>query len=274
MNAEEIANEFSAVKKAKAVTLQNTWKNIHVEGLTFSYHTEAGADVHLENISMNMPHGGRIALIGASGSGKTTFLKVIRDLYHPRQGSISLDGKILPGGFQSISHEIALIPQDPEIFSTTIRENITFGLTYNRATMNKYLDMACFSEVVKRLPKKLESSIVEKGVNLSGGEKQRLALTRGLLACADKSIVLLDEPTSSVDMRNELIIFQNIFSAFKDKTIIASVHRFHLLPLFDTVILFKEGKIIASGSHAQLLASSPDFQALWKKYQEMNEHPG
>lgn len=273
MNAEEIANEFSRVKKAKAISLGKNWKKISISDLSFSYHTEAGADLHLEHVDMTIPRNSRIALIGASGSGKTTFLKVLRDLYHPRQGKISLDGKQLPGGFQSISNDIALIPQDPEIFSTTVRENITFGLPYEKKTIAKYSDMARFTDVVKRLPKKLESSMVEKGVNLSGGEKQRLALTRGLLACEDKSIVLLDEPTSSVDMRNELHIFENIFAAFKDKTIIASVHRLHLLPLFDTVILFQHGKIIASGTHSQLLASSPEFQELWKKYQEMNEHP-
>ena len=165
-----------------------------------------------------------------------------------------------------MSESISLIPQDPEIFATTIRENITLGVEYSEGHLAVYSAMACFTDVINRLPHKLESSIVEKGVNLSGGEKQRLALTRGLLASSDKQIVLLDEPTSSVDFHNELQIYQNIFASFPDKAIISSIHRLHLLPLFDTVYLFKDGKIIASGSFEYLQQTSPDFQNLWRKY--------
>jgi ABC-type multidrug transport system fused ATPase/permease subunit len=115
----------------------------------------------------------------------------------------------------------------------------------------------------------LDSSIVEKGVNLSGGEKQRLALARGLLASEDKDILLLDEPTSSVDMNNELIIYQNIFEAFKGKTIISSIHRLHMLSLFDTVHFFKNGKIIASGSFDELNQIQRSFKIygidIWKR---------
>ena len=126
--------------------------------------------------------------------------------------------------------------------------------------------MARFTDVAERLPKKLDSFIFEKGVNLSGGEKQRLALARGLMACVDKAIVLLDEPTSSVDTKNELEIYHNIFREFKEKTILASVHRLHLLSLFDTIYYFKGGKIIASGTLDELLATSAEFQDLWEKY--------
>jgi len=125
--------------------------------------------------------------------------------------------------------------------------------------------MARFTQVVERLPHKFESNIVEKGVNLSGGEKQRLALSRGLLAAADKPILLLDEPTSSVDPKNELDIYKNIFTIFKKKTILSSVHRLHLLPQFDKIYYFKKGKIVARGSFAQLLKNK-EFSTIWKKY--------
>lgn len=152
------------------------------------------------------------------------------------------------------------------MFATTIRENITLGIEYTDQHIKIFTDLARFTDVIEGLPKKLESSIVEKGVNLSGGEKQRLALARGLMASADKRIVLLDEPTSSVDFHNELEIYKNIFEAFPDKTIISSVHRLHLLSLFDQVYFFKNGKIIASGNFETLQKSSPDFQELWQKY--------
>lgn len=242
------------------------WSELGVDNLSFSYHLEDKADLHLKNISLNIKKGERIALIGESGGGKTTFLKVVRDLYHPKKIKLSIDGKYTPSGFAGISDSISLIPQDPEIFATTIRENLTLGVRYTDSHIKRFTDMTCFSQIVKRLPKKLESLVFERGVNLSGGEKQRLALARGLLASTDKDIILLDEPTSSVDFQNELKIFQNVFSSFSQQAIIASVHRLHLLSLFDRIYFFDGGEIIASGTFEELKKLSPDFKILWKKY--------
>ena len=266
MNAEEVANEFQDEKKISSLKLGLGWRELKIDALRFSYHTKEGADLHLDDVSLTVRRGERIALIGESGSGKTTLLKIIRELYHPQHVRVSLDGKMLEHDFQAISADIALIPQDPEIFSTTIRENITVGVEHDPDYLKKFTEMARFTEVAEHLPKKLDSFIFEKGVNLSGGEKQRLALARGLMASDDKSIVLLDEPTSSVDTKNELAIFENIFREFKGKTIIASVHRLHLLPLFDTIYYFRAGKIIVSGTLDALQETSRDFKDLWDKY--------
>lgn len=272
LNAEILAEDFQGRKRVPTLRPGMAWKRLIIDQLSFSYHTESGADLHLEDVSLTIKHGERIAFIGESGSGKTTFLKILRGLYAPKQGNISLDRKTLKHGIEMMSEHIALIPQDPEIFSTTIKENITMGIDHPLATIKKFTDMARFTEVAERLPNKWDSSIVEKGVNLSGGEKQRLALARGLMACSDKSIILLDEPTSSIDMKNEAMIYQNIFKAFKDKTIISSIHRLHLLHLFDVIYFFKDGQIIASGSFQDLLTSSPPFQMLWEKYQEAQKN--
>jgi ABC-type multidrug transport system fused ATPase/permease subunit len=105
-------------------------------------------------------------------------------------------------------------------------------------------------------------------VNLSGGQRQRLALSRGLLACEDKSVVLLDEPTSSVDIANEKTIYRNLFKKFSGKSIISSIHRLHLLPLFDRIYMFDKGRIIGCGTLYELLSTCPQFQALWSEYQE------
>jgi len=174
--------------------------------------------------------------------------------------------QVLENGFKSISSEIALIPQDPEIFSTTIKENITLGVGHNLNYIKRFTDMAKFTEIVGRLPKGFSSSIVERGVNLSGGEKQRLALARGLMACEDKEIILLDEPTSSVDFKNEFLIYQNIFEKFKKKTVVSSIHRLHLLPLFDRICIFKNGKIIESGSFEELMKKSESFKKMIENY--------
>lgn len=217
---------------------------------------------------MSIRRGERIALIGKSGSSKTTFLKLFRDLYHPSSLDLSADGAMIPDGFAGISRAIALIPQDPEIFATTIGENITLGAEYSEETIRRYTDMACITADIEMLPKKFDSSINEKGVNLSSGQRQRLALARGLLACEDKSVVLLDEPTSSVDVTNEMQIYKNIFKGFPDKAVISSIHRLHLLPYFDRIYLFEKGRIIASGMLDELLSTSFEFKEVWKHYHE------
>lgn len=267
-NSEELSKEFYEKETQNSLILKNNWQGLKIESLNFSYHTKKGTDLHLNNVNLTIKRGQRIALIGESGGGKTTFLKIIRELYEPQRLKLSLDRKLLKNGFKTISENIALIPQDPEIFNTTVLDNITLGVPHKISYVKKFTDLACFTQVAERLPLKFNSSIVEKGVNLSGGEKQRLALARGLLASVDKSIILLDEPTSSVDFNNELKIYQNIFEEFPDKTIISSIHRLHLLSLFDCIYFFQKGKIIASGSLEDLLNTCEEFQKIWEKYKK------
>lgn len=266
-NAEEISDLFTKKETVKPVKLDN-WKTIRIDKLDFQYEDIKGHHLHLNNINLTIKRKERIAFIGESGSGKTTMLKIIRELYKPRKVKVFVDDKYISKGFSKLSTNISLIPQDPEIFTTTIKDNISVGMYASLGHIKKYTNIAKFTDVVNRLPHKWNSSIVEKGVNLSGGEKQRLALARGLFASEGKEIILLDEPTSSVDAKNELEIYKNIFKSFKQKTIISSIHRLHLLPLFDTIYFFRQGKIIASGSYNELKKNSAAFRRLLKKYEK------
>ena len=265
MNAEELASDFKEESFADHV-LPKEWRRLSAENLNFSYHSEEGGDLHLDDVAFSAARGERIGLVGESGSGKTTLLKIMRDLYHPKSNQLAVDGHPIPQGFGGISQAISLVPQNPEIFATTIIENITLGAEHEMDFVRRFTDMACFTEVAEGLPHKFESSIKERGVNLSGGQQQRLALARGLLACDDKDIVLLDEPTSSLDTATEMKVYQNIFKGFQGKTIISSVHRLHLLPLFDRIYMFDGGRIIGMGTLDELLTSCPPFQKLWKEY--------
>ncbi|HLD31301.1 MAG TPA: ABC transporter ATP-binding protein [Patescibacteria group bacterium] len=269
LNAEEISREFQDNLRSGLIDLRRRpWKELKIEGLSFSYQPAAGASRSLHQISLVIKKGERVAFIGDSGSGKTTLLKLIRSLYKSRIGAVYVDGQKLPQGFDNISENIALIPQEPEIFATTIKENITIGVPRKMAEIRQYTDLVNLSAKIDRLPNQYDSSIVEKGVNLSGGEKQRLALARGLLAASTKEILLLDEPTSSVDAINELKIYRNIFRHFAGKTIISSIHRLHLLPLFDQIFFFANGRLIAQGSFKELLANSDRFRDWWARYHQ------
>ncbi len=272
LNAEELAVEFKPEKNGNGSKEKYRWRHLKIESLCFSYHGENGADLHLENVYFHIIRGQKVAVVGATGSGKTTLLKIFRELYQVQSANVYLDESKLQNGFSEISSQIALVPQDPDIFAMSILENINLGIDeYNMEIVRKYADLACFTDVAEKLPKKWDSVINERGVNLSGGEKQRLALTRGLLfACEDrleeKSIVLLDEPTSSVDVAIEIQIHKNIFEVLSGKTIIESVHRLHLLPMFDKIYFFKDGKIIADGTFNELLKNSKEFEEMWGKY--------
>lgn len=268
LNAKELEEDFLTHDEENEISKHKHWKKLEIKDLEFSYDKEK---VHLDGIDLDVVHGQKIALIGESGSGKTTFLKVLRELYKPSSIKIFLDGEKLEHGLSSLSEDVALIPQDPEIFATTIEENVTMGVGHAKETVHKYAAMARFLDVAKRLPNGFDSLIYEKGVNLSGGEKQRLALTRGLLAAKDKQIILLDEPTSSVDAKNERLIYEEVFKEFKEKTVLSSLHRLHLLPLFDVVLLFSNGKIIARGDFDDLMEESEEFRLLWEKYNDNKE---
>lgn len=260
MNSEELTRDFKPENFTNHV-LPRDWKELAIQGLDFSYSTDEEKS-HLKDISMSLKKGERVAFIGSTGSGKTTLLKVLRDLYHPNNLELSVDGAKIPDGFGGIARAITLIPQDPEILNTTIFENITMGAQHDMKDVLHFSDLACFSEVCEDLPKKFDTDIKEKGVNLSGGQQQRLALARGLLACRDKDIILLDEPTSSIDVATEMKIYRNIFREFEGKTIISSIHRLHLLPLFDKIFLFEKGRIIGTGNYKSLLEGCNKFQKL------------
>ncbi len=266
-NAEELSADFRDESFANHV-LPDKWQNLSINGLTFSYENAGEPRLHLDNVSLQIKRGEKIAVVGGSGSGKTTFLKIMRYLYHPSELKLSVDGQEISQGFDGIARAITLVPQEAEIFATTVRENITLGADYSDDVIMRYVEMAGLTEVIARLPKGLDSMMNEKGVSLSGGEKQRLALARGFLACAgdDKSILLFDEPTSSLDVKIEREVYRKIFDGFNGKTMISSIHKLHLLPLFDRICMFANGQIIASGTFEELSASCTEFRELCKQY--------
>ena len=247
--------------------LPEQWQTIAIKGLNFShkeiYSSEEKAH-SLHNISINLQKGKRIAFIGESGSGKSTLLAVLRGLYQPEPGiSITIDNTTATD-VARLAESITLFPQEPEIFENTIEHNITLGLPFTSQDILEVCETAHFIEVVKELPKGLQSNIQEKGVNLSGGQKQRLALARGVLAARSSSIVLLDEPTSSVDPRTEIQIYEKLFKACENKAVVSTLHRLYLLVYFDYIYVLQNGHIADEGSFTDLKQRSKVFNELWK----------
>ncbi len=250
--------------------LPANWRTIDIRRLNFSYHesydnTRRAQSLH--GLNLTIRRGQRIALIGESGSGKSTLLALLRGLYNPEDDmDLVVDGERQL--LDQLNEAVTLFPQEPEIFENTLAYNITLGLPFSEEEILQVCESAHFTEVVRQLPQGLESDIREKGVNLSGGQKQRLALARGILAARDSDLVLLDEPTSSVDPRTEALIYEGLFKAFSDKAIISSIHRLHLLARFDYVYVLHQGRIIAEGTFEYLRDHNPAFQEMWRHQKE------
>jgi ATP-binding cassette subfamily B protein len=266
-NAEPIENEIDKQQKTQRKKI-GKWDSMKIKNLYFGYETETTGKYEISGIDIDIIRGERVAFIGESGSGKTTFLKVLHGLYENAKGEVLFDSstKAIKTNFLNIDLGTTLVPQEPEVFSASIRENVTLGVDYKDDEIFKATNLAEFTQVVEALPNGLESIINEKGVNLSGGQKQRLALARALLFASDKEIILLDESTSSVDPENEVKIYKNIFSHFEGRTILASIHKMNLLKYFDRIVIFDAGKIVAEGTFTQLLETNSKFKNDWDEY--------
>ncbi|KKT73414.1 MAG: ABC transporter related protein, partial [Candidatus Peregrinibacteria bacterium GW2011_GWA2_44_7] len=201
-----IRKTFEKMEKKDQTKPPTDWDTITIKNLYFRYEDEKNEKHNLDNINLELKRSLKIAFIGESGSGKSTLMTLLRGLENPNKVKVLIDGKRFET-LKSISNWVTLIPQEAEIFENTIEYNVTAGVAHKKTEVVKACELACFNKVLKRLPKGIKTNIKEKGVNLSGGEKQRLALARGLFAGQNSSILILDEPTSSMDTKNELEIY-------------------------------------------------------------------
>jgi len=281
----EVAYAELAVPSANGA-VDRTWEKLRIEGLNFSY-GEDGAGIF--DVDLNLDRGKRIALIGPSGSGKTTTLYALRGLYPPEQITLLFNEPTLhPAAATSYKEErgpdeavpelgaapetpaaqlfeqTTLIPQAPEIFEDTLRNNLTMGLDRSTEELDKAIHKAVLNDVVEQAENGLETFLAEGGANLSGGQRQRLSIARGLLAADTSTLLLLDEPTSSLDPKTEILAYERIFAAYPDKTIVSTLHRLHLLRFFDYVYYMEGGRIAAEGTLEELLKKSAGFRTLYE----------
>jgi ABC-type multidrug transport system fused ATPase/permease subunit len=240
------------------------WRTIGVADLAFAYPVRRQEAAGLADIALTLTRGRRIALVGESGAGKSTLMRVLAGLHPAASARYAVDGVARPD-LADLGAFATLLPQEPELFESSFRHNITLGLPYDEAAVAWACDIAQLAPLLAESPAGLETPIAERGANLSGGQRQRLALARGLLAARDSALIMLDEPTSSVDPATEAAIFDGIFAAFADRCLVSSVHRLTLLPRFDEIVLLARGRVVDVGPLEDLLARQPAFRALWQR---------
>ena len=235
---------------------------IRFDGVTFGYAADRPV---LEEIDLVLAPGRTVALIGHTGSGKTTLAALVPRFYDATEGRVLVDGvDIRDVTRRSLRREIGVISQDPFLFSASVRENIAFGvLDATDEQVERAARAAQAHEFVLELPQGYDTVIGERGITLSGGQRQRLAIARALVI--DPRILILDDATASVDATTEARIRDGLAEAMRGRTTIIIAHRLSTIALADEVVVLEQGRIAARGTQAELLTTSA-------VYREIHEH--
>ncbi|MBT6703476.1 MAG: ABC transporter ATP-binding protein [Gammaproteobacteria bacterium] len=240
---------------------------ISFENMNFNYSADNENQNGLfNNFSLKINAGEKVALVGQSGSGKTSLTKLLFRFFDLQSGKICFDGQnAMDFTLESLRKQISLVPQQPELFHRSIRENINLGEAISEEQLIDVAKKSRSLEFINKLPEKFETLVGERGVKLSGGERQRIAIARAFLE--DAPVVVLDEATSALDSLTEQQIQVAIFDLIKDKTAIVIAHRLSTILRMDRIIVLEEGKIIEQGSHQQLLKNKCKYHAMWQHQQ-------
>jgi ATP-binding cassette subfamily B protein len=257
-----IIRPHEIVDAPQAVTAVIDRGRIEFEAVSFGYTPERPI---FRNLSVVIPAGQRVGLVGFSGSGKSTFVSLILRLYDVYGGRILIDGTDIRAMTQESLHgQLSLIPQDPNLFHRTLMENIRYGrLEASEAEVMEAARKAHAHDFVMQIKDKYESLVGERGIKLSGGQRQRIAIARVVVKNAP--ILILDEATSSLDSVTEQAIQETLNEVMKGKTVIVVAHRLSTIAHLDRILVFDQGQIVEDGAHAELLALKGAYFKLWSR---------
>ena len=243
--------------------------SIRFENVSFKY-PDSGKFV-LRDVSFEVKSGQTVAIVGTTGSGKTSLTKLISRLYDVSEGQILVDGvNIKNYSLKSLRAQISYIEQDVFLFSFSVFENITFGRISSREKVIKAAQQSQAHEFISNLPQGYDSKIGERGVQLSGGERQRVAIARAFLS--DPKILILDDSTSAIDSNTEDKIQYAIKNILKNRTTILITHRLSQIRWADLIIVLKNGKVEAKGNHEELLKVSEEYRKIFVKKFNLDEN--
>ncbi|WP_205743733.1 ABC transporter ATP-binding protein [Grimontia sedimenti] len=237
---------------------------VECRDLTFSYDSEKTV---LNGLSLNIPQGKRVALVGASGGGKSTLIQLLLGLYRKSDGEILIDGKPVEEiGYETLRQHTAVVLQQPMIFNDTLRENLTLGRTdFSDDQLWQSLEIAQLSDVVDKLDNGLESQLGRQGLKLSGGQRQRLAIARMILT--NPKLVILDEATSALDTATEAALHEALNNFLQGRTTLIVAHRLSAVKQADLIYVLEDGKVAQSGNHSELVQEEGVYQTLYGNLQ-------
>jgi ABC-type transport system involved in Fe-S cluster assembly fused permease/ATPase subunit len=251
-----------------AVGLKATRGEVVFDDVNFSHE---GRDMGLEGVSFTAPAGKTTAIVGPSGAGKSTVLKLLFRFYDPSSGRVLIDGQDLRDVTQtSLRSALGLVPQDVVLFNDTIRYNITYGKP--EATQRELEEAARRAQLlhfIESLPQGWDTRVGERGLKLSGGEKQRVGIARVVLK--DPAILILDEATSSLDSATEADVQSALEEASRGRTTLVVAHRLSTIAGADQIIVLETGRVVERGTHAALIARDGLYASLWKRQAEEPE---
>lgn len=254
------------IDKENASRLTIKTADISFQDVSFSYkmQNKEKAKKVFNHFNLEIPAGQKVGLVGASGSGKSSLIKLLNRYYDIQNGQISINKIDISSVTQdSLRSHISLIPQDPSLFNRTIMENIRYGNP--KATDEEVIEAskkAYCHDFISRLPLGYQSKVGERGITLSGGERQRIAIARAVLKKAP--ILVLDEATSALDSESEFFIQQALLDVMKSKTVIAIAHRLSTLREMDRILVMHSGKIIEDGTHTELLIKKGAYYTFYQ----------
>jgi ATP-binding cassette subfamily B multidrug efflux pump len=257
----EILDAESPVEeRPDAVELTGVRGDVAFKDVNFSY---GGYEPALSHINVDVPAGTRVALVGRPGSGKTTFAHLLPRFYDPTSGHVEIDGRdIRDYTLASLRSTVGVVQQDVFIHTATIRDNVAFGdLAAEDERIYEMMRIAQLHEFIEELPDGYETVVGERGVGLSGGQKQRLSIARTILL--DPPILVLDDSTSSVDVRTEHLIQRTLESVVSTRTTFVISNRFHTIASADLILVFKDGEIVQSGRHEDLVSVEGEYKELY-----------
>ncbi len=244
--------ELDVADAAAATSLKVERGHIEFDDVTFRY--EGARRPVFEHFNLDIPAGQRVGLVGASGAGKSSLVKLIQRLYDVDSGAIRIDGQDIAHVTQtSLRRAVGLVPQEPILFHRSLGENIAYGAPgADSAAIARAARLAHAADFIEGLSKGYETLVGERGIKLSGGERQRVAIARAILA--DAPILVLDEATSSLDSLSERYIRAAIERLSANRTTIVVAHRLSTIQQLDRILVFDDGKVVEDGSHAELMA--------------------
>ncbi len=256
----DIMNQSSEIAETKSAIHKDIEGNVEFKNVSFTYpRTENRV---LKDISFSVKSGQTVAIVGTTGSGKTTCTKLLSRLYDVPDGQILVDGiDIKNYELHSLRHQIAYIEQDIFLFSKSLYENIAFGRVSNKEEVIRAAKDAQAHDFILEMPEQYDTNVGERGVQLSGGERQRIAIARAFIS--NPKILVLDDSTSAIDSATEEKIQKAISRILKGRTTFLITHRLSQIRWADKIVVFQQGKIVAQGTHVELLKTSEEYRKIF-----------